>query len=72
MAESPRHPTPEAQAEQRIKEILRAADSSGTFTLLIPSALAIAVVLGVLVILANYLPARKLVVMEPAEALRHA
>lgn len=27
MAESPRRPTPEAQAEQRIKEILRAADS---------------------------------------------
>lgn len=27
MAESPRHPTPEAQAEQRIKDILRAADS---------------------------------------------
>lgn len=27
MAESPRHPSPEAQAEQRIKDILRAADS---------------------------------------------
>jgi hypothetical protein len=27
MAESPRHPTPEAQADQRITEILRAADS---------------------------------------------
>jgi hypothetical protein len=27
MAESPRHPPPEAQAEQRIKDILRAADS---------------------------------------------
>lgn len=27
MAESPRRPSPEAQAEQRVKEILRAADS---------------------------------------------
>jgi hypothetical protein len=27
MAESPRHPSPEAQADQRITEILRAADS---------------------------------------------
>ena len=27
MAESPRHPSPEAQAEQQIKDILRAADS---------------------------------------------
>ena len=27
MTESPRHPTPEAQADQRIKDILRAADS---------------------------------------------
>lgn len=27
MAESPRHPTPEAQAEQRVSEIMRAADS---------------------------------------------
>ena len=51
--------------------ILISVNFTGTFTLLIPFTLAISVVLGILVMLANYFPARKLVYLEPAEALRY-
>jgi ABC-type antimicrobial peptide transport system permease subunit len=51
--------------------ILVDVNFAGTFTLLIPFTLIISLVLGILVMLANYLPARKLVDLEPAEALRY-
>lgn len=52
--------------------ILGFSGVAGTFfSLLVPTALGIGLVLGTLVMLANYFPARKLVHLDPAEALRH-
>lgn len=51
--------------------IMQSINTVGTFSLLVPSAIIIGLSLGAMVMLANYIPARKLVVMEPAEALRH-
>jgi putative ABC transport system permease protein len=51
--------------------MLQAIASTAAFNLLIPVALIIGVILGSMVMLANYFPARRLINMEPAEALRY-
>jgi ABC-type antimicrobial peptide transport system permease subunit len=51
--------------------VLSTSAVTGTFVLLIPTTLGISLVLGTLVMLANYFPARKLINLEPAEALRY-
>ncbi len=38
---------------------------------LIPTVVSICLIMGTLVMLANYFPARKIIAMEPADALRY-
>lgn len=42
-----------------------------SLSFLIPLTAIIGVLMGLLVVLANYFPAKKIIVLEPAEALRH-
>jgi predicted permease len=51
--------------------MLQSIASTAAFNLLIPVALIIGVILGSMVMLANYFPARRLVKLEPADALRY-
>lgn len=46
-------------------------DATDAIRALVPTTLVLGLVMGALVLLANYFPARKIVAMEPADALRH-